>query len=394
MYDQAAVVEARRLTVTAAFPGGSIEVISADDPGDIRVALAPDAISGHRHWFFFRLTGAKGRDCRIAIVNNNTSFRLPSHDAVPDAWTGYEPFATYDLDSWFRVGAENVGGCFAIRHRPERDSVYYAHFPPYPVERHHRLVARALRDSAVGLDVLGVTPDGSTLDLLMIGTSRPGMRSVWITAQQHPAEPMGGWFVEGLLDRLLDPLDSLAQRLRQAAVFYVVPTMNPDGVRRAHSRVNARGADLNRAWLKPDLENAPEVAWVRERMARTGVDFFLDVHGDEQLGYNFLGGSLEIPSRSERLRGLFFRFAKALGRANPDYRLGPRYPGGAPDPANLQQGWNWVGEEFKCLALLLEQPFKDNDETRIKGLGWSPERSMRLGRSTLDALADVLPILR
>src|SRR5689334_8148669 len=95
-------IEVRRLTVTAGFPGGSIEAISADDPGDIQVALAPDAITGHRHWFFFRVTGAKDCDCRITITNANVSFRLKSHEAAPDAWTGYQPFASYDLDTWFR----------------------------------------------------------------------------------------------------------------------------------------------------------------------------------------------------------------------------------------------------------------------------------------------------
>src|SRR5690606_12306833 len=137
---------------------------------------------------------------------------------------------------------------------------------------------------------------------------------------------------------------------------------------------------LNRAWTT-DPGNAPEVMAIKRRMRETGVDFFLDVHGDESLPYNFLGGPLEIPSRSPALTDLFHRFARGWGKVNPDYRLGPPYPGGAPDPADMRMAWNAVAEEFRCLGVLLEQPFKDNAESGMPGVGWTTERSVKLGRS-------------
>lgn len=379
--------------ISAAFQGGSIEVIACDDPAAIRVALAADAMTDHRHWFYFRLTGARDRDCRITFTNTKSSFTLPSHAGLADAWTGYQPFGSYDTETWFRVGAENVDGVFSLLHRPERDSVYYAHFPPWPLARHQKMVARALDDPEVALEVLGKTPDGWDLDLLTFGRMVPGKRVCWLIAHQHPSEPMGGWFMEGLVGRLLDPLDALARRLRSQVVFHIVPTVNPDGIARGHSRTNALGADLNRAWAA-DPGNAPEVMLIRRRMKETGVDFFLDVHGDEMLPYNFLGGPLEIPSKSARLADLFRRFARAWGRANPDYRLGPPYPGGPPEKADLRMAWNSVAEEYGCLAVLLEQPFKDNAESGIPGVGWTAERSVMMGRSSLDALAAVLKGLR
>jgi hypothetical protein len=44
--------------------------------------------------------------------------------------------------------------------------------------------------------------------------------------------------------------------------------------------------------------------------------------------------------------------------------------------------------------VLLEQPFKDNDASRIEGVGWMPQRSVALGRSVLDPLAAVIGDLR
>src|SRR3546814_8617380 len=85
--------------------------------------------------------------------------------------------------------------------------------------------------------------------------------------------------------RLLDSVDPVAREVLSRAVLYVVPNMNPDGSRRGHLRTNASGANLNREWQSPSLERSPEVLLVRDRMERSGVDFCLDVHGDEGLPY-------------------------------------------------------------------------------------------------------------
>ena len=74
----------------------------------------------------------------------------------------------------------------------------------------------------------------------------------------------------------------------ERAVIYLVPNMNPDGSRRGHLRTNAAGANLNREWAEPSTERSPEVLCVFNKMRETGLDFGLDVHGDEALPYNFI----------------------------------------------------------------------------------------------------------
>ena len=51
---------------------------------------------------------------------------------------------------------------------------------------------------------------------------------------------------------------------------------------------------------------------------------------------------------------------------------------------------NWVAEEFGCLALTLEMPFKENADHPDATFGWSPDRTKAFGAAHLDAMAAVL----
>lgn len=276
---------------------------------------------------------------------------------------------------------------------PDSDTLYLASFSPYSYERHSGLIAKAAMAPHVTATMLGRTPDGNAIDLLRIGESGPDKKVCWITARQHPSETMAAWFAEGLVERLIDPDDFLARKLLKACVFYVVPCMNPDGARQGKTRRNGGNVDLNREWVDPSVDRSPEVFHVRNLMHETHVDFYMDVHGDEELPYVFLGGPLEVPSLTQAMQENFHAFEKALQQANPDYKTGYAYPGKRPATANLQMAWNYVGETFTCLSILVEQPFKDCEHALDEVNGYSPARAKRLGAATLVALNAVLPTL-
>ena len=67
-------------------------------------------------------------------------------------------------------------------------------------------------------------------------------KQVWIIARQHPGETMAEWFVEGLIERLIDESDPVARAAVAVADFHIVPNMNPDGSVRGNLRTNAAGA--------------------------------------------------------------------------------------------------------------------------------------------------------
>jgi len=369
--------------INSNFDGGNIICLKSDQPDDIQLEIRQDNNSDFYQWFYFRLTGAEGQECRLTIKNAKGA-------AYEDGWLNYQAVASYDKEFWFRVPTKYEEGEIIIDHMPEYQSVYYAYFAPYSMERLADFIGWAIGDPKVQLVNLGQTLDGQDLDQLIIGKPEEGKKKIWIHARQHPGETMASWWMEGFVHRLLDEDDALSRLLLDEAVFYVVPNMNPDGSRRGHLRTNASGANLNREWLEPTMEKSPEVYLLREQMLKTGVHFCLDVHGDEGLPYNFIAGSEGIPSWNDKLKDLHERFGYALMRANPDFQMEHGYPADEPGKADLSMCTNWVAEEFKCSAITLEMPFKDTADTPQPLQGWSPERCQKLGASAIDALYEVI----
>lgn len=372
--------------VSSGFDSGNIIVRSAGSEGDVELEIRPDAGEDHFQWFHFRVTGAAGRSLALKITN-------ASKASYTEGWDNYNACASYDRQEWFRVPTSYDGTVLTIDHTPELDSIYYAYFAPYSLERHADLVAEVAGIEDVSYQRLGATVDGRDIDLLRIGEPSPQRKTCWIIARQHPGESMAEWLIEGLLDRLLDDEDAVGRWLRERATFYVVPNMNPDGSFRGHLRNNAKGANLNREWESPSTERSPEVYYVREAMKASGVDFFLDVHGDEGLPYNFISGAEGIPSWNDEAAKRQQAFMDALLLVSPDFQTEHGYGIDAPGEANMTMASNWVGETFGCLSMTLEMPFKDTADTPHPR-GWNPERARLFGRAQLDALRAAFDGLR
>ncbi|MDP8994649.1 MAG: M14-type cytosolic carboxypeptidase [Pseudomonadota bacterium] len=370
------------LSITSAFDGGNIRLLTVE--GDrIDLEIARDNQSDFYQWFYFRVTGAAGRSLEIRILN-------AAGAAYPHGWDGYRACMSYDRDEWARAETGYAGGMLTVRATPEADSVWFAYFAPYTMERHHELVAEVAAHPLAGYRSLGRTLDGQEIDYLRIGE---GPIQVWLYARQHPGETMAEWWMEGALERLLDEADPVSRRLREGATFHVVPNMNPDGSRRGHLRTNAIGVNLNREWHAPSEERSPEVFHTLREMEKTGVDFAMDVHGDEAIAANFLAGFEGIPSWDQPQQDLFDAFSRELVRLSPDFQTAKGYEIPAPGKANLSMSTAQLAERFGAISMTLEMPFKDNEDLPDPVYGWSPERSRALARSCLDALHAILPRL-
>jgi len=304
--------------------------------------------------------------------------------SYPKAWDGYRVCTSVDRQTWTRVDTRFSGGVLTIEHTPVGQMQWYAYFAPHTHEQHLDLLSECQLSDLVTIDRLGATVDGRDLHRLTVGD---GPLQFWVIGRQHPGESMASWWMEGFLARLLDPADSISRRLRERTTVHIVPHMNPDGAIRGHLRCNAAGANLNREWETPTLERSPEVYWTLKAMDASGVDFCLDVHGDEELPYNFLSGSEGIAGyATSRLPYLCEVFAAAYERANPDLQREHGYPVDAPGEANMTMCTNAVADRFQCPAYTLEMPFKDNASAPDLNFGWSAERSAQLGASGLDAM--------
>ncbi len=368
------------IKISSQFDAGAIDVVGVTSAGDIDVNIRKDSHADIIQWFYFRVQGARSTPLTINFLNAGQA-------AYPDGWKDYQAVASYDRDTWFRVPTSFDGDVMTIEHEPEYDSVYYAYFEPYSWERHLSLLDNAQLSALTQLVDLGSTIDGRDLNMLIVG-DEDAPKKVWVIARQHPGETMAEWFVEGMLEALLDPADPFASQCLKEAVFYVVPNMNPDGSVRGNLRTNAAGANLNREWNTPSMERSPEVFLVKQKMLETGCDLFLDIHGDEGLPYVFVAGSDSLENFTPAQKAEQDKFIEDFKIASPDFQSEFGYPDAPFTPEVLTMGSPHITHAFDCLALTLEMPFKDNANDQDPVNGWSGARSMKLGAAILQ------PVLR
>ncbi len=377
------------MKINSNFDSGNIEVISVEVPENIQLKIRKDEYANFLQWFYFHLTGARDKKCKIHFINaSETTYS-------ENGWLGYKAVASYDRKNWFRVPTRYDGKHLIIEHTPQYDGIYYAYFAPYSYERHQNLLATAQLSSNCQVDTLCHTIDNNELSLLTIGQPNANKRKCWIIARQHAGETMAEWFCEGLIHRLLNSNDVLARLLLSKVVFHIVPNMNPDGGIRGNLRANGAGIDLNRQWKTPDKDKAPEVYYVREKMQETGVDFFLDVHGDENIPYVFTVDRSQDPNYNEHIHQLEQTFKASYKLANPDFQDIHGYPSKKhTNDVLLSLASHAIGEAYDCLSFTIEMPFKDNANYPDEKFGWSAERSIQLGNSLLMPLAAVIDQLR
>jgi len=364
------------IKISHQFDAGAIDVLRADDPSAIDLNIRKDSAADIVQWFYFRVQGAKATPLTMNFLNAGQA-------AYPDGWKDYQAAASYDRETWFRVPTSYDGKTMVIEHTPEYDSVYYAYFEPYSWERHLALLDNAQLNDYVRVEDLGSTIDGHDMNLMVIGEPEDGKPNVWVIARQHPGETMAEWFVEGMIDALLDVANPFGRQLLQEAVFYVVPNMNPDGSVRGNLRTNAAGANLNREWLNPTMERSPEVFLVLNKMKEVGCDLFLDIHGDEGLPYVFTAGSEALESWSKADAARQQRFVEDFKIASPDFQDEFGYGESPLTPETLTMGSPHISHAFGCLSLTLEMPFKDNANDPDPVTGWDGARSARLGAAIL-----------
>lgn len=370
------------LKISSRFDGGAIEIVRAQDARQIDLRIRKDSHADFLQWFYFRVQGVRGTACTMRFINAGAC-------SYPDGWKDYQAVASYDRITWLRVPTSFDGQVMTISHTPERDSIYYAYFEPYSWDRHLDLLGRAERAPGVRLLDLATTRDGRDLNAVVIGNPA-APRKIWIIARQHPGETMAEWFVEGMIDALIDPSDPVARRVRQEAEFHIVPNMNPDGSVRGNLRTSATGANLNREWVAPTADYSPEVLAVRSMMHRTGCDLFLDIHGDEGLPFVFVAGSEMLDGFSVEQAQQQQAFIDCLQAASPDFQTAIGYPSSKYREEVLRLASKYVAHHFGCVSLTLEMPFKDNTVLPDPAVGWNGARSAALGRAMLQPILQSL----
>ncbi len=369
------------IQINSNFCGGSINLKSIHD-SHIKLAIRNDTNSEFAQWFYFQVNNIANKSLTLSIDRLDKT-------AYPEGWNGYNVCMSFDNINWFRTPTiyDDKNKTIEWTLTTVKNSVYFAYFETYNYAKHMQLIGFANSSSQCNHQIIGYTQLNYPLDLLHISNnfsqSKP---AIWITARQHPGETMAEWFIEGLLEKLLNTSDSVATALLNQYDFYIIPNMNPDGAILGNLRTNSLGINLNREWLAPTIEKSPEVYYTREKMLKTGVEMFFDIHGDESLPYVFTSGCSDNKSFSTKQQQLESMFEQVYTKINPNYQTEVGYPKNHFSVESSTVATKWIGNHFDCLAFTLEMPFKDDNNYPVVQTGWNGERSKQLGADLLIAI--------
>lgn len=103
-----------------------------------------------------------------------------------------------------------------------------------------------------------------------------------------------------------------------------------------------------------------------------------------------MAGFEGIPSLKPKQLDGYRRYLAILERRTPDFQTVVGYPVAPAGKGNLTMATNQLAERFGCVSMTLEMPFKDHDPAPDPRTGWSPRRSVQLGRDCLAALREWL----
>ncbi|WP_105169883.1 M14 family metallopeptidase [Pseudoalteromonas sp. T1lg23B] len=371
------------ITIHSDFESGSIEVINASNAENIELNISKDNQACTRQWFYFAIESSHIEPQQITLRN-------AAKVSFVNAWQGYQVFASYNNVDWFRVATQYQNEQLIIRHEVTEHIVYYAYFVPYSLARQHQLNDKLLQNPHVISQEIGQSTLGESITLLRIGDHREQTKKVWLIARQHPGETMAQWIIDGLLNHYFDNATTFARQFTNIE-FFVVANMNPDGCKLGNHRTNAQGVNLNRQWQDPNAASCPEVSAVKQAMESYGVDLFIDIHGDEQLPYNFMMVEGHHPMGETLKRSLHqlysnFQIKYDYDTPNDDANDTTVSPCCGCAPKAYSTATQYVYQHFGVAAILLEASFKPL-AGKTPAARWDHHDCQQLGARLLHAIA-------
>ncbi|KAJ8285431.1 hypothetical protein GJAV_G00026720 [Gymnothorax javanicus] len=287
--------DAEALRFNSQFESGNLRKVIQVRKFEYDLVLSPDINCNHYHqWFYFEVSGMRvGVPYRFNIINcekSNSQFNYGMQVlmySVQEAIRGQPRWVRTGTDicyykNHFSRSSMATGGqkgksyytlTFTVTFHNKDDVCYFAYHYPYTYStlKMHLLKLESSRSSQIYLqrDVLCDTLGGNGCPVLTI-TAMPESPApehvchlrnrpyVFLTARVHPGETNASWVMKGTLEFLMSG-SAIAQSLREAFIFKIVPMLNPDGVINGNHRSSLSGEDLNRQWLNPSAELHPTI---------------------------------------------------------------------------------------------------------------------------------------
>ncbi|HEY2585598.1 MAG TPA: M14-type cytosolic carboxypeptidase [Tepidisphaeraceae bacterium] len=341
-------------------------------------------------WYDFRMDHVAGKDVTLTL----TDFVGEYHDRPGASPAGPDivPVFRNDGGTWRHFPATQWDPQkkeITLKFRPERDSIWIAHVPPYTPSDLQRLLAD-LHDRPVAVvETIGRTVQGR--DIPMVTVTNPdvpdaGKKVVWLQARQHAWEAGTSYVMEGAL-RFITSDDPAARDLRDKVLFKFTPMVDLDGCASGQVRCNANGYDVNMHWRQVDLRHPeflrlmPEIWYTKKAILSCmtnghGIDLLVNMHNTET------GEYLDTEVSDPQVLHLMRHFDALLARKttfDPSNHLTTARL--APDDTNSLWG------QQKVPVLLMEQRI-----TTCPKLGHHPtvEDRLAFGRQLVAEIAEAV----
>jgi hypothetical protein len=383
---------AEEITFNLNFEGASLGRIERVDKTAFRCHVAGQQDERGRNrqasWYYFRMDHVAGRDITLTL----TDFVGEYHDKPGACAMGPDivPVFSNDGRTWRHFPAiqwDPEKKEATLTFRPERDSIWIAHVPPYVTADLHRLLAD-LRDRPTAvIETIGKTVQGRDIPLVTVtnpDVPDAGKKLLWLQARQHAWEAGTSYVMEGAL-RFIASDDPAAVALRDKVVFKFTPMVDLDGCANGQVRSNANGYDVNQHWRQVDLRHPeflrlmPEIWYVKKAILACatgghGIDLLVNMHNTETAEY--LDTEASDPQTLKRMRRFDALLAEKTTFDRSNRLTTARL---APDDTNSLYG------QAKIPVLLMEQRIAIS-----RKLGHRPtvEDRLAFGRQLVAAMAE------
>jgi hypothetical protein len=376
------------------FEGGSLGKVEklGDTQFRLHVAGQHDERGRNRQasWYFFRMDRVAGRDLTLTL----TDF-VGEYNDKPGACPMYAetiPVFSYDGRTWTHFPAMEWDDQLkeaTLKFRPESNTVWIAHVPPYTHSDLLKLLAELDHSPHARLEVIGKTVQQRDLHLVTVtdfSVPDDAKKTVWLQARQHAWEAGTSYVMEGAL-RFVTSDDPRAAELRRQTVFKFTPMMHPDGCANGWVRFNANGFDVNRHWDVVDLRDKeklrlmPEIWYVKRALfayldSGRRIDLMINMHNTEVT--EFIDTFADDDASQAMMQRLFTNLVEKTS-FDPSRKLGIQK-----NPPNTT---NSLYTERKVPVLLMEQR-----TGRSRKLGRQPTVADRLqfGRDLITVMAETV----
>jgi len=193
--------------------------------------------------------------CKLKSGTRRVTLMNAADSPYQQGWTEYAPFESKDGKNWIRVAKGHYnGGTFSFS--VSSKAQYACWFPPYEINQMKKICRLFKKEGK---------------DVFFLGDEiKP---TIVFIAGQHPAETMGLYFLEGILQAA-----SSSKNFLQNYSVLVIPYVNKKGVLHKNHRLTPEGVDLNREWANP--KNLL-LCSIKKIIATKNIYAIVDIHGDE-----------------------------------------------------------------------------------------------------------------